>query len=178
MVSLPLHQGVVHGLYTPPPRCCTMVPLPILPYSLMEWLYVSLSRVRSRKRWRVSGSSVLASTDLACSSPPRAGRRKGSFTNPTSVLLLKLPYVCPSVGLLVGWSDHSFLKGSAHSKNVNLHFLALAQRNWMQSILVSHEALFWDILQKTDTGSSKLHAPHWTPVIYIYLYVRRQLPPP
>ena len=49
-------------------------------------------------------------------------------------------------------------KGNEHSKNYNRYFLAPAQRNWIQPILLLYEVPFRSNLQKTLFHSSKLHA--------------------
>ena len=41
--------------------------------------------------------------------------------------------------LVMKFSD---IKGTAYSKNEDSYFLAPAQNNWMQSILLSNEAMF------------------------------------
>ena len=52
----------------------------------------------------------------------------------------------------LGALTHSIPKMPAHSKNEILYYLAPAQRNCMQPILVSCEAPFRSNLQKKNTG--------------------------
>ena len=62
------------------------------------------------------------------------------------------------------------LKGPAHSKNENIHFLAPAQTKRMQPILVSWEAPFRSNLQKT-TGPVRvmtLAGPTWPPLGHFF----------